>query len=86
VEVLGRSVDEQSTRALTRDPLTGVFGSAAYKSKVVVVKLTVGDYSTDIIGITKENEYTIALMWSTAATMAGSEIDKWIKVNRAKLQ
>lgn len=84
VEVLGRSTDESSTRVLTREPWTGSVGSKARTQKVVVAKLTVGDYSTDLIGINEENDYSPGY-WSLAAARVAGQIEKWIKDNRAQL-
>ena len=85
VEVLGRSIDEQSTRVLTREPLTGVFGSRATTAKVVVARLSVGGYSTDLIGVVTENDFAGGL-WTMAAGRVAGQLESWIKTNRSQLQ
>jgi len=85
LEVLGRTAQSTDQRKVTRNAF-GQLGSESMKEKVVAVKLTVGDYSTQIDGHDAENEYTVGgSQWKVAAFNAVHQIENWIKKNRDKL-
>ena len=84
IEVLGRGVQTQDTKSLERSA-SGRIEQRSDKDKVLRVKLSVGDYSTEIEGRSADGEYVITTTWSQAAILASQAIEKWIKTNRAKL-
>ncbi len=84
VEVLGRGEQTQDTKTLQRGA-SGRLEQRSDKDKVLRVKLSVGDYSTEIEGRSADGEYVITTTWSQAAILASQAIEKWIKTNRAKL-
>lgn len=84
IEVLGRGEQASGDAKLQRGALGGV-EQTRYKDKVVRVKLSVGDYSTEIEGRNADGEHVIRTTWGLAAVDAAGQIDKWIKTNRAKL-
>ncbi|MEQ1908021.1 MAG: hypothetical protein ABMA15_04320 [Vicinamibacterales bacterium] len=83
IEVLGRGVETQDTQNVNRSAFGGSRVSAD-KDKVLRVKLSVGDYSTEVEGRSKDGELAFT-SWTQAANLASIAIDKWIKTNRAKL-
>jgi len=85
IEVLGRGVQTQDTKSLERSAGGSRIEQRSDKDKVLRVKLSVGDYSTEIEGRSADGEYVIMTTWSQAAILASNAIDKWIKTNRAKL-
>lgn len=72
IDILGRFEQAQDKK------------ESADKDKVVRVKLSVGEYSTEIEGRMGANVGWGAT-WAGAAVEASTQIDKWIKTNRAKL-
>ena len=50
---------------------------------MVRTKLTVGEYSTEIVG---KNDGRITNVWRTAANNAANQIDKWINANRDRVR
>ena len=85
VEVIGRSAGATDARKVTRDVVTGQLGSEAKGVKLVTLKLTAGDYSTEIVGQEAENSMGLEPSWSGAAVDARSRVQKWVKANREKL-
>ena len=84
IEVLGRGIQTQDTKSLERSA-SGRVEQRADKDKVLRVKLSVGEYSTEIEGRSADGEYVITTTWTQAAILAAIKIDTWIKTNRAKL-
>lgn len=84
VEVLGRGIEAQDTKSLQRSA-SGRVEQRSNKDKVLLVKLSVGDYSTEIEGRSADGEYVVTTTWSQAAILASQAIEKWVKTNRAKL-
>lgn len=85
VEIIGRQTGTAGGSKVSANPLGGV-SSKQFEAKVVVVKLTFMDYSTEITGRTEENAYTVGgAQWKNAAFRAVDGIQDWIKANRAKL-
>lgn len=84
IEVLGRGEEASGDAQLQRGAL-GQLEQTRYKAKVVRVKLSVGEYSTEIVGRYSEGPSVIYTTWAGAAVDAAGQIDKWIKTNRAKL-
>ena len=84
VEVLGRGIQTQDTKSLERSA-SGRVEQRSDKDKVLRVKLSVGEYSTEIEGRSADGEYVITTSWTQAAMLAAIKIDTWIKTNRAKL-
>ncbi len=84
IEVLGRAEQASADAKLERSAL-GQLEQNRYKAKVVRVKLSVGDYSTEIEGRYAEGPSVIYTTWAGAAVDAAGQIEKWIKTNRAKL-
>jgi hypothetical protein len=85
IEVLGRGEQAQDTKTVERGILSGRVEQRSDTAKVLRVKLSVGDYSTDIEGRDEEREFKSYTTWGVAAGDAAIQIDKWIKANRAKL-
>lgn len=84
IEVLGRVEQASADSKLERSAL-GQLEQNRYKAKVVRVKLSVGDYSTEMEGRYSEGPSVNYTTWAGAAVDAAGQIDKWIKTNRAKL-
>jgi hypothetical protein len=85
IDILRRGVDETGDSTLSRNTLNGTVDAQAVKGYVVRARLTVGDYTTEVTGISIASELYPAT-WGSAAGMVATEIDKWIKANRAKLK
>ena len=85
IEVLGRGEQAQDTKTVQRGVLSGRLEQRSDTAKVLRVKLSVGDYSTEIEGRDEEREFKSYTTWGMAAGDAAIQIDKWIKTNRAKL-
>lgn len=85
LEVTSRGTGTTDERRVTRDIVTGQVKSDGQATKSVIVKLTVGEYATDIIGQSQQDQLGIMPSWSSAAIDARSKVQKWIKDNRAKL-
>lgn len=79
VEVLSRA----SVNPGTKYTLAG--REYADEDKVVKVKLSVGEYSTEIEGRSEGRQTMTGASWNGAATLAAVEVEKWIKNNRGKL-
>ena len=84
IEVLGRG-EQASGDTNLRGGALGQVEQTSYKDKVVRVKLSFGDYSTEIEGRYADGANVIKTTWAGAAVEAAGQIDKWIKTNRAKL-
>jgi len=84
IEVIARGEQTQDTKTLERG-LSGRLEQRSDKDKVLRLKLTVAEYSTEIEGRHEDGEFVIATSWSTAAFDGADKIDKWIKTNRSKL-
>lgn len=85
IEVVGRTTGTLDERKVTRDIVTGQIASEGKRAKSVMVKLTIGEYSTDIIGTDEEDQLGMPPSWTSAAIDARGKVQKWIKTNRAKL-
>lgn len=85
IEVINRATGTLDERKVTRDIVTGQVKSEAKGAKSVVVKLTFGEYSTEIIGSDEEGQIGMPPTWTGAAIDARSKVQKWVKTNRAKL-
>jgi len=85
LEVLGRGVEAQNNSHHERSVITGQIQDKSYQDKVVRVKMTVGDYSTEIIGRSIQRDELSVTSWKSAAIRASNEVEKWVKTNREKL-
>lgn len=85
VEVLRRGLDETGkTSTKTSAGLGGLYSTTTKDTEAMVrTKLTVGEYSTEIVG---KNDGRITNVWRTAANNAANQIDKWINANRDRVR
>lgn len=79
LEIVGRWEEAQETRAISRTT------SRAYRDKVLRVKLSIGEYSTEIVGRSVGGEYSFSTSWGVAAGDVARQVEKWVTTNRAKL-
>jgi hypothetical protein len=86
IEVVGRGAGTTDERKVTRDALTGQLQSKGRGLKALTLKLTAGDYSTEIVGQRVEDSTLgIPPSWTQVALDVHGRVEKWIKTNRAQL-
>jgi hypothetical protein len=81
LEVLGRNLVPTGDTTTAWDPVLGEVKTTQDSSSTLWVKMTVGDYSTRIIG----HGPAFAAAWSVAADDISAKVDRWIKDNGAKV-
>jgi hypothetical protein len=82
LEVLGRNLVPTGDMTTAWDPVLGETKTTQDNSATLWVKMTVGDYSTRIIG----HGPAFAAAWSVAADDISAKVDRWIKDNGAKVE
>jgi hypothetical protein len=85
IEVLDRGQVATDTTVVRRD-IYGTIQGEHDRAKIVRVRLSVGEYSTEIAGASEPTpQFGSALTsWRGAAGAAAASVDRWIKANRAK--
>jgi hypothetical protein len=81
LEVLGRDLVPTGNMTTMWDPVLGNTQSTQNVAGTLWVKLTVGDYSTTVVG----RGGAFAGAWSVAADDISAKVDRWIKDNGAKV-
>jgi hypothetical protein len=81
LEVLGRDLVPTGDMTTAWDPVLGNTKTTQNIAGTLWVKLTVGDYSTTVVG----RGGAFAGAWSVAADDISAKVDRWIKDNGAKV-
>jgi 2-C-methyl-D-erythritol 4-phosphate cytidylyltransferase len=81
LEVLGRDLVATGSMTTAWDPVLGDTKTTQNVAGTLWVKMTVGDYSTKIVG----RGGAFAGAWSVAADDISAKVDRWIKDNGAKV-
>ncbi len=81
LEVLGRDLVPTGDMTTAWDPVLGDTKTTQNVAGTLWIKMTVGDYSTKIIG----RGGAFAGAWSVAADDVSAKVDRWIKDNGAKV-
>jgi hypothetical protein len=82
LEVLGRDLVPTGDMTTGRDPVLGYTRTTQDVAGTLWVKMTVGDYSTKVVG----RGGAFAGAWSVAADDVSAKVDQWIKDNGAKVE
>jgi hypothetical protein len=82
LEVLGRDLVPTGDMTTTWDPGLGDTKTTQNVAGTLWVKMTVGDYSTKVVG--RGGAFLGA--WSVAADDISAKVDRWIKDNSAKVE
>ncbi len=81
LEVLGRDLVPTGDMTTAWDPVLGDTKTTQNVAGTLWIKMTVGDYSTKIVG----RGGAFAGAWSVAADDISAKVDRWIKDNGAKV-
>jgi hypothetical protein len=81
LEVLGRDLVPTGDMTTAWDPVLGDTKTTQNVAGTLWVKMTVGDYSTKVVG--RGGAFVGA--WSVAADDVSAKVDRWIKDNGAKV-
>ena len=82
LEVLGRDLVPTGDMTTVWDPVLGNTKTTQNAAGTLWVKMTVGDYSTTVVG----RGGAFAGAWSVAADDVSAKVDQWIKDNGAKVE
>jgi hypothetical protein len=82
LEVLGRDLVPTGDMTTALDPVLGDTRTTQNVAGTLWVRMTVGDYSTKIVG----RGGGFAGAWSVAADDISAKVDRWIKDNGAKVE